>query len=580
MYWCDALQGVGMAVPDRIKLYRAQQLRSVGGNARRMAHNPAQRSMLDIYDALGVLVMDENRDFGDDPTLVKNMADMVRRDRNHPAVVLWNFCNEGGCNGDNAKASCRHFFSSDPHCTCRDANNISIHMCASGDAFRRAVEVIDGTRAIIANEEPPMNPFLQRNTDVQGFSHRSGWMFDDFHLNTSGKYIPGLGVPNNTKTVVASECCSCISGRYPGNNAGCLKGETNMSDGRSFVAGTFSWTLNDYYGEARGYGVVYPTYGVSSEYGSFDLAGYEKGGAWWYRAWWLDDHPVSDSDRSIPIATPPVCRIWGDRWDDELVKSSGKPENEANATAPETTIPVSVVSAAASVELLLDGVTVGTHLYSVLDNAAFKVMFRNGSNLTAVCKDINNETVGSHSLVAPGQPAAIRLSLDAPSPAKGTGSALVLDGHDTAILRAELVDQDGNFVGKNVSVNITFAVISGPGRVVASHNGDASCHTPNLAPWHFSYFGLARGIVQVSQDSATPEQHRRRLRQIDVDGGRRTTIDLGGSPQPAAIVVTASSPGLKPATIEIPVSTNVSQHSVRCDKLPRISAYSYLSTSL
>ena len=48
----------------------------------------------------------------------------------------------------------------------------------------------------------------------QGFSHRSGWMFDDFHYNTSGAYIPGLGVPNNTKTVVASECCSCVSGRY------------------------------------------------------------------------------------------------------------------------------------------------------------------------------------------------------------------------------------------------------------------------------------------------------------------------------------------------------------------------------
>jgi beta-galactosidase/beta-glucuronidase len=49
--------GVGMAVPDRIKLYRAQQLRSVGGNGRRMSHNPPQPSDLDIYDRLGVVVM-------------------------------------------------------------------------------------------------------------------------------------------------------------------------------------------------------------------------------------------------------------------------------------------------------------------------------------------------------------------------------------------------------------------------------------------------------------------------------------------------------------------------------------------
>jgi hypothetical protein len=40
--------GVGMAVADRIMLYRAQQLRSVGGNARRMSHNPPQPAMLDL----------------------------------------------------------------------------------------------------------------------------------------------------------------------------------------------------------------------------------------------------------------------------------------------------------------------------------------------------------------------------------------------------------------------------------------------------------------------------------------------------------------------------------------------------
>ena len=49
--------GVGMAVPDRIKLYRAQQLRSIGGNGRRMSHNAPQPSDLDIYDRLGVVVM-------------------------------------------------------------------------------------------------------------------------------------------------------------------------------------------------------------------------------------------------------------------------------------------------------------------------------------------------------------------------------------------------------------------------------------------------------------------------------------------------------------------------------------------
>ena len=48
-------------VPDRIKLFRAQASRSVGGNGRRTSHNPPDPIMLDIYDRLGVMVMDENR---------------------------------------------------------------------------------------------------------------------------------------------------------------------------------------------------------------------------------------------------------------------------------------------------------------------------------------------------------------------------------------------------------------------------------------------------------------------------------------------------------------------------------------
>ena len=39
-----------------------------------------------------------------------------------------------------------------------------------------------------------MNPFLQENTDVQGFSHRGGSMFDDFHFNSSGKYVDNVTV--------------------------------------------------------------------------------------------------------------------------------------------------------------------------------------------------------------------------------------------------------------------------------------------------------------------------------------------------------------------------------------------------
>ena len=61
--------------------------------------------MLDIYDRLGVLVLDENRQFGDDRTgnHTLNMAALVKRDRNHPCVFAWSYCNEHGCDGTNGR---------------------------------------------------------------------------------------------------------------------------------------------------------------------------------------------------------------------------------------------------------------------------------------------------------------------------------------------------------------------------------------------------------------------------------------------------------------------------------------------
>lgn len=91
--FCDHnnLGAVGMAVPERMKLYRAQASRSVGGNGRRTSHNPADPRMLDIYDRVGIVVMEENRKFSNNTAYVDNMRAMVKRDRNHPSITIWSF---------------------------------------------------------------------------------------------------------------------------------------------------------------------------------------------------------------------------------------------------------------------------------------------------------------------------------------------------------------------------------------------------------------------------------------------------------------------------------------------------------
>ena len=73
-----------------------------------------------------------------------------------------------------------------------------------------------------------------------------------------------------------------------------------------------------------------------------------------------------------------------------------------------------------------------------------------------------------------------------------------------------------------------------------------------------------RGVVQVTLDAASSPHHRQRLVQIDVDGGVRTQIAGEHEPQdpPATITVGVSSPGLHPATVDIPLSTDRDRDSV------------------
>jgi hypothetical protein len=173
--------GVGGALPDRVNLFRAQKLRSVGGNAWRMAHNPPSPSRLDFMDALGMLAMDENRDYGGNhgqggttsefvADELRDMADLVIRDRSHPSVMVWSFCNEVGCNNESAARS-----------------------------FREVSKKWDPTRAVTQNHHGSNTSSFW--LDVQGFSHKQGKDFDDFHTKEPHK------------PTMATECCSCMSQR-------------------------------------------------------------------------------------------------------------------------------------------------------------------------------------------------------------------------------------------------------------------------------------------------------------------------------------------------------------------------------
>lgn len=109
---------LGSAVPKEVWKRRFINLKELGCNALRMSHNPQAPDVYDLCDELGLLVMDEAFDeweFAKRKWLVgwnkdepgyegsydffeewssRDVADMVKRDRNHTSIIMWSIGNE------------------------------------------------------------------------------------------------------------------------------------------------------------------------------------------------------------------------------------------------------------------------------------------------------------------------------------------------------------------------------------------------------------------------------------------------------------------------------------------------------
>ena len=108
--------------------------------------------------------------------------------------------------------------------------------------------------------------------------------------------------------------------------------------------------------------------------------------------------------------------------------------------------------------------------------------------------------------------------------------------------------------------NISFRVVSGPGRIQGTGNGDPHCHEPINAPWNSAYHGLVRAVVRVTGTAGREAREKELLAAIDAEGpmvpGSNFLSDQG------PIVVEASSEGFASVRVNIPTSTNKNAHSV------------------
>ena len=254
--------GLGVALPDALQDYRVARLKEIGVNAYRCAHNPPTPELLDACDRLGVLVIDENRLMGSSPAHLGQLERLIRRDRNHPSVILWSIGNEEWAIEGNVKGA---------------------RIAATMQSFARR---IDPSRRIIAAISGGWGG-ISTTIDVVGYNYISQSNPDDQHARFPRQ--PGVGTEETTtqqtRGVYFDDRTNVhLSPQARGDSGGNCELGWKYYAARPFLAGLFFWTGFDYRGEPTPFG--WPA--VNSQMGLLDTCGFRKDSSYYVESWWTD----------------------------------------------------------------------------------------------------------------------------------------------------------------------------------------------------------------------------------------------------------------------------------------------------
>ena len=470
---------VGAAVPERVWERRLEELRAMGCNAIRTSHNPFAAEFLDLCDRMGFLVMNEAFDewrvpkqqVGNgyhlyfDEWHERDLRNFIRRDRNHPCVVLWSAGNE-----------------------------VPDQSAPDGAATLRGVLKIfrseDPTRPVTVAcdqiaSEPAANrvrPEFLSELDIVGYNYVDRWR-ERADLYYS---IDRAAFPN--RRFIGTE--SVGIGGIRGDDRGLAAQNGNASDPwyarpanlridaeqlwqfvalHDYVAGDFVWTGIDYLGESR-----WPMRGAPS--GALDTCGFRKDSFYFYQSQWT---------------TKPMLHLAG-HW-------NWKGKEGA-------VIPVTCYTNCDTVELFLNGRSLGVKGYEFprlgmeerygnypararrlrttadlhlswdvpWEPGTLRAVGRNGAE--AVVKE----------MATAGDAAAIRLTVD----------RATLDAHrrDVAHVTVSIEDAQGRRV-PGADNDIQFSV-EGEGSLIGVDNGDLFSHESFRATRRRAFHGLCLAIVQ------------------------------------------------------------------------------------
>lgn len=447
---------IGSAVHRRALQRQLQILADAGFNGIRTSHNIPAPELLDLCDEMGFVVLDEAFDkwrgskdregYGGyfDEWHERDLTDWVKRDRNHPCVVIWSIGNE---NGEQAAST--------PEI--RQANEALARELA--DIVRRN----DSTRPVTCGCNSPTKDnciYESGALDVIGANYHA-WAYDSLRTWFAGKpllatetvsaqnsrgiyyqpstglrvggWAPFAGVPKPTEEelakMVPNQCTAYDNCRAIWDCATTHEAAWFPVRDNDYVAGCFIWTGFDYLGEPTAYG--WPS--RSSYFGAVDLAGFPKDVYYMYQSEW--------TDKTVLHLLPHWNWKEGDKIDVWAYYNN-----------------------ADEVELFLNGKSLGRSsktpycLHAIWTEVPFEpgkieaVSYKDGKEVARVSRETT------------GEPVALKLSADR--------SEIDADGYDLSFVTVEAVDSEGRAVP--TAENMLSFSVKGAGELFGVDSGNAA----------------------------------------------------------------------------------------------------------
>lgn len=463
------------------------RLKAMGCNAIRCSHNPPAPELLTMCDTMGFIVMDESFDMWRrrktkndyarffDKWHERDLSDLVRRDRNHPSVLMWSIGNEvleqwSSAEADTLSLEQANLILNAGH----DASTLAREgeMSVNSLLTRHLADIVrrlDPTRPVTAgcNEPSPDNHLFRSNAlDIVGFNYHHQWIKDvpekfpgqpfiltesvsalqtrDFYMMPSDSvYVAPVEwwLPYTDPTFM----CSAYDNMHAAWSS--THEETwDVVKHQPYVSGQFIWTGFDYIGEPTPYS--FPA--RSSYFGIIDLAGFPKDVYYMYQSEWTN-RPVLHLFPHWNWLEGQIVDLW------------------------------CYYSQADEVELFINGRSQGvrrkadSHQYHVMWRVAFepgeaKVVARRDGRVVA---EQVNRTAGA--------PAALRLSVD-------------YRGRDLTFINAEVVDERGTVCPWAENM-IEFSA-DGEAEIVATDNGCQTSMERFTAPRRKAFFGRCMVVVK------------------------------------------------------------------------------------